>query len=132
MDYRYETKNEARNFHKERKAFIILKSILEFLPEGSAMSHYEYCATKGIDKDTFNQITRGYYIDGKLVFYKDNFIYDENLINEALRYIDEISQRIAKNEFDIYFGQLPYENFALDYHYGKYSNGNILKYVKKR
>ena len=35
MDYRYETKNEARDFHKQRRAFIILDNILEFLPKGS-------------------------------------------------------------------------------------------------
>lgn len=30
MDYRYETKDEARDFHKQRKAFIILNNVLEF------------------------------------------------------------------------------------------------------
>ena len=38
MDYRYETKDEARDFHKQRKAFIILYGKLEFLPEGSRKS----------------------------------------------------------------------------------------------
>lgn len=127
MDYRYETKNEARDFHKQRKAFIILNDNLEFLPEGSGMSHFEYCQTKGMDKDTFNKITRGYYLNGKVIFYKDNFIYDDKLIAEALNYLEEISLKILINEFDIYFGQLPEENFALDFHYGKYSNGTIIK-----
>ncbi len=27
-DYRYETKNEARDFHKQRRAFIILNGAL--------------------------------------------------------------------------------------------------------
>ena len=57
MDYRYETKDEARDFHKQRKAFIILNDVLEFLPEGSLMSHYEYCQTKGLNKEEFNKIT---------------------------------------------------------------------------
>ncbi len=69
MDYRYETKDEAREFHKRRKTFIILNDMLEFLPEESKMSHFEYC-------------------------------------------------------------QIPKENFALDFHYGKYSNGTIKKEVK--
>ncbi len=132
IDYRYETKNEARDFHKQRKAFIILNGVLEFLPEGSAMSHFEYCQSKGLDKKSFNEITRGYYLNGNLVFYKDNFIFDDNLINEALKYLEEISSIVSSNEFEIYFGQLPKQDFALDYYYGKYCNGTILRSDIKR
>ena len=132
MDYRYETKNEARSFHKMRKAFVIIDGALEFLEEGSSMSHFEYCQTRGITKEEFNKITRGYYLDGKVVFYKDNFIYDDELINEALSYLNEISRRIIQTEFDIYFGQLPNENFALNYYYGKYIDGKISKSAMKR
>ena len=127
MDYRYETKNQARDFHKQRKAFIILKDMIEFLPEGTPMSHFEYCASKGLDKSTFNKITRGYYLNGYVVFYKDNFIFDDEVIKEALDHLQEISSKVLSNEFEIYFGQLPEENFALDFHYGKYYNGSILK-----
>jgi len=132
MDYRYETKDEARDFHKQRKAFIILNNVLEFLPEGSTMSHFEYCQTKGLDKNFFNQITRGYYMNGNVVFYKDNFIFDEDVINEALNYLEQIATKVLSNEFEIYFGQLPEENFALDFYYGKYSNGTIIKSDSKR
>jgi hypothetical protein len=125
MDYRYETNDEANDFHRKRKAFVILNGKLEFLPEGSSMSHYEYCKAKGLSKKEFNKITRGYYFDGNTIFYKDNFTYDEELIEEAINYLDEISNRINIAEFDIYFGQLPEKDFALDYHYGKYSNGII-------
>ena len=127
MDYRYETKDEARDFHKQRKAFIILEGQIEFLPEGSSMSHYEYCQTKGLTKEEFNQITRGYYLNGNAVFYKDNFIYDDEVIENSLKVINEISKRINVEEFEIYFGQLPEQGFALDYHYGKYVNGTIIK-----
>jgi hypothetical protein len=127
MDYRYETKNEARDFHKQRKAFIILNGVLEFLPEGSAVSHYEYCQTKGIDKETFNTITRGFYLNGNTIFYKDNFIYDEELIKEALEHVNEIAEKVNEEKFEIYFGTLPEKNFAYDYHYGKYEKGKISK-----
>lgn len=130
MDYRYETKDEARDFHKLRKAFIILNGILEFLPEGSSMSHFEYCSTKGLSKEEFNQITRGYYLNKNTIFYKDNFIYDEKVIEEALQVVGEIAEKIQENEFDIYFGQLPDQNFALDYHYGKYKDGKVIKEEK--
>lgn len=131
-DYRYETKNEARDFHKQRRAFIILNGSLEFLPEGSAMSHFEYCQSKGLEKNVFNEITRGYYLNEKLVFYKDNFIFDDNLINEALEYVDEIASIVSSNEFEIYFGQLPEQGFALDYYYGKYFDGTIIRSDIKR
>lgn len=127
MDYRYETNGEARDFHKERKAFIILNGNLEFLPDGSDMSHYEYCKSKGLDKEEFNKIIRGYYLNNNVVLYKDNFIYDEDLISESLKYLDDISKHIKINEFEIYFGQLPEQEFRLDYHYGKYIDGLILK-----
>ena len=132
IDYRYETKIEARDFHKQRKAFIILNNTLEFLPDGNTMSHFEYCQTKGLDKISFNKITRGYYLNGSVVFYKDNFKFDDNLISEALNYLEKISLKVSSNEFEIYFGQLPEKNFALDYHYGKYSNGNIINSDLKR
>ena len=129
MDYRYETNDEARNFHKQRKAFIILNDKLEFLPIGSSMSHYEYCKSKGIDKEEFNKITRGFYLNGNLIFYKDNFIYDDMLIKEALEHVNEIAKILNLDEFDIYFGQIPENNFAPDYYFGKYLSGNIEKIV---
>lgn len=130
MDYRYETKDEARDFHKQRKAFIILNGILEFLPEGSTMSHYEYCQSKGLSKDEFNKITRGFYLNGNLIFYKDNFIYDDDLIKESLTHVNEIASILKLEEFNIYFGQLPENNFAPDFYYGKYVNGSVQKNVE--
>ncbi len=50
MDYRYETKDEARSFHERRRAFVILNNKVEFLPQGSKMSHWEYCKAKAIEK----------------------------------------------------------------------------------
>ena len=125
MDYRYETDDSTREFHKKRRTFIIIDNKLEFLPCESTMSHYEYCKQKGISKEKFNTITRGYYLNNIVVFYKDNFIYDNILINESLNYLDIISSNIGVFEFDIYFGVLPDNNFKLDYYYGKYSNGMI-------
>lgn len=127
MDYRYETKNEARDFHRQRRAFVIVNNKLDFLPLGSQMSHFEFCQSKGIEKEQFNQLTRGYYLNSNLVFYKDNFIYDEFLIKEALDFVPEIAKELSLGEVNIYFGQLPEENFRLDYYYGKYLNGNIIR-----
>ena len=129
MDYRYEVKESAREYHKTRRSFIIYNNALEFLPEGSDLSHFEYCQTKGIGKEEFNKITRGFYKEGNTVFYKDNFIYDDALIEEALKYVGEIAEELKLERFEIYFGTLPPEkNWAYDYHYGKYENGKVIKY----
>lgn len=127
MDYRYETKDEARDFHKSRKAFIIYNNKLEFIPENSDMSHFEYCQTKNISKEVFNEITRGYYIDGKVVFYKNHFTYDEFVIEEGIKFINEIANKINQREFEIYFGHIVEANFALDFDYGRYIDGKIIK-----
>lgn len=131
MDYRYDTKEEVRDFHRQRKAFIILNNVLEFLPDGSSMSHFEYCQTRGLDKESFNKITRGFYLNDKVIFYKDNFIFDDEVINEALNYLDEIAIKVSSNEFEIHFGELPEENFAPAFYYGKYSNGIVIKNPSK-
>ena len=132
MDYRYETKNEARDFHKSRRAFIIYDNCVEFLPQGSSMSHFEYCQSKGVSKDEFNNLVRGYYLNSNLVFYKDNFIYDDALIIEALKYIKIIAKILNESRFNIYFGQLPQENFKLDLFYGMFNNGKIIKNVSEQ
>ena len=126
MDYRYETRDEARNFHKRRIAFIIVNNSIEFLPKESEMSHFEYCQTnKNLSKEEFNSITRGYYIDGNLVFYKDNFIYDQQVIIEGLSFLEQISNAVQTTKFEIYFGLKLDQNFAFDFHYGSYNNGTI-------
>ena len=127
MDYRYETKDDARDLHKRRRAFIIRNGIVEFLPQGSDMSHYEYCEKKGISKEEFNGLTRGYFLNGNLVFYKDNFVYDKPLIDEALTHINEIAQFLSQNTFNIYFGHVPQEDFRLDLFYGTYGGGKVSK-----
>ena len=80
-----------------------------------------------MDKESFNQITRGYYMDGKMVFYKDNFNYDNALILEALSHIPFIAKTLSVDNFYIYFGQIPEANFRLDLFYGTYSGGGIHK-----
>lgn len=131
MDYRYETSEEKRDFHKKRRAFIIYNEKIEFLPKESVMSHYEYCSSKGLAKDVFNQIIRGYYLDEKVVFYKDNFIFDKELITDALKYLDDISLILKVDEFLIYFGVLTEQDFKLDFYYGKYCKGKVIRDMQK-
>lgn len=127
MDYRYETKESARDFHKQRRAFLIYKNEVEFMPQNCCMSHYEYCQTKDMSKEIFNTITRGCFINGNILFYKDNFIYDDLVIKEALEHIEKIAKELNQSEFNIYFGALPQDDFKPDFLYGKYKNGKIIR-----
>ena len=99
-DFRYVTKDESRDFHK-KKAFVVYKNEVHFIEKGSDMSHWKFCQKyfPNMTKNEFKKITRGYYLNSELVFYKDNFYYDENVIKEALNYITEIKTQRCKNKF---------------------------------
>lgn len=129
MDYRYETKDETRDFHKQRIAFIIYDNKIEFI-KNNGMSHFEYCSSKGMTREEFNKITRGYYMNGNLMFYKDNFTYDDGVISEGLRFVDEIAKFCNIDSMKIYFGLIVDKSVTVwppDYYYGEYIDGNIIK-----
>lgn len=130
VDFRYVTKDEARDFHSKRRAFVIYKNKLIFIKQGSSLSHWEFCSSKlNLNKDLFNQLTRGYYLDGNLVFYKDNFIYDDNVIKEALMYVNQIKKTLNLINVKIYFGLIvgnSGENWPFDYYYGDSLVNNII------
>ena len=131
-DLRYVTKDESRDFHKRRRAFVIYRNELFFIDKGSAMSHWEFCSSKlNLSKGVFNELTRGYYLDGNLVFYKNNFSYDKNVIAEALKYLNEIKKILKITEVKIYFGLVmgkPGENWPFESYYGdSLANNDILK-----
>ena len=134
VDFRYVTKDDARDFHRRRRAFVIYKDELSFIEEGCAMSHSEFCSTKfNIEKDEFNKLTRGYYIDGNLVFYKDNFIYDEGVIEEALKYVHKIKDYLKVDKMKIYFGQIigkTSDDWKYDYYYGDLVDNEIIEKSK--
>ena len=86
-------------------------------------------------KKEFNSITRGYYLDGDLVFYKDNFTYDNNVINEALEFAKKIKSTLKlENTIKIYFGLVvgvPGEDWPKDYYYGNLQKNNTIKKSNK-
>lgn len=61
---------------------IIHKNKIEFLSD-SNISYFEYCQEKNISKKIFNTIYLCFFI----AFYKDNFIYDEFIIEKTLKYV---------------------------------------------
>ena len=120
MDFRYETKDKARDFHKRRIAFIIIDNNIHFI-KNSGMSHWEVCERMNISKEIFNKLTRGFYLNGDIVFYKDNFIYDENVIEEGIKYLDIIKKECRIDKANIYFGLIidkEKEIWPFDYYYG--------------
>lgn len=126
MDYRYETKNEARDFHKRRIAFIVIDNKLYYI-KNSEKSHWEFCQERNISKEQFNEMTRGYYIDGNIVFYKGNFTYDSDLISDAMKYIIRIKEDCKLSKMKIYFGQIvpkKDEPWKYDYYYGEVTDDN--------
>lgn len=134
IDFRYVTKNASREFHSRRRAFVIYDNKLHIIRKGSSMSHWEFCQSKfpNITKDSFNQLTRGYFMDNELVFYKDNFIYDNNTIDESLRYTKKIKSRLHIEYCKIYFGLIvgePGTDWTKDYYYGDLlPNNSIVKH----
>lgn len=106
VDFRYVTKDNARDFHKRRRAFVIYKGNVLFIKEGSPESHWEFCKKNipDITKDEFNQIIRGYYLNGDIVFYKDNFTYDEEVIKGSIKYINLIKKECHVEKVKVYFG----------------------------
>lgn len=126
MDYRYETKDEARDFHRRRIAFIVIDEKIYYI-KNSGQSHWEFCQEKNISKEQFNELTRGYYIDGNIVFYKGNFIYDQALICDAMKYIIKIKKDCNLSQMKIYFGQIVPkgdEPWQYDYYYGLITSDN--------
>lgn len=122
----YDLKNESdsldvKEFHKRRVAFIIYENKVFYIKD-STFSHWEYAQTLGVSKETFDNLCRGYYLDGKLIFYKGNFEYDDELINYAKQFFDEIKDELKLEKVNVYFGQKIGkigEAWPPDYFYGE-------------
>ena len=131
VDYRYVTKDESREFHKRRRAFVIFEDKVYLIDKNSEMSHWEFCQNMlNITKEQFVEITRGYYLNEDLVFYKDNFSYDDKVIREALNHVVEIKEKLnidyAKINFGLKAGK-PGEIWQIDCFYGELLSNNEVK-----
>ena len=108
QNLQFTTKNNRpetdSEYHKKRRAFIIYNDEVLFIEKGVDKSHYEFACELGIDKDTFSSLCRGYYLAGDLVFYKGNFVYDEELISYAKNYINVIKEKLNLESIKVYFG----------------------------
>lgn len=132
LDFKYVTKAESRDFHSRRRAFVIYNNELLFIEPGNSMSHWEFCLNKlNLTKDNFNKLTRGYYLNGDIVFYKDNFTYDDVVIKEGIKYINQIKNALNIDKAKIYFGFIvgnPGENWPYEFYYGdSLANNKIIR-----
>ncbi len=96
-------KAKVESFHKSRIAFIILKKQVMFL-KNSTLSHLQWTQSLGIDKNEFNQLTRGYVVNNDIVFYKGNFEFDEQTIEDAKNFSETIKKECSLTFAKVYAG----------------------------
>lgn len=92
-----------QEFHKSRVAFMIIENKIIYL-ENSFMSHIEWYLSLGYKKEEFDNVIRGYYRDGKIVFYKEDFIYDDEVIEVAKEISREIKKQVNDGKAEVYVG----------------------------
>ncbi len=92
-----------QKFHKSRIAFMIIDGELVYLSD-SGMSHREWYVSLGLDESLFDSIVRGYYKSGKVLFYKGNFECDDEVINCAASYGNEVKEYVDDENALVYAG----------------------------
>lgn len=94
---------KENEFHKKRIAFMIINDEVKYLID-SVMSHEEWFNSLNFNKEDFNTIIRGYYKDNKLIFYKGNFIVDDDVVRIAKEKKDEIIKELDLKDVTVYCG----------------------------
>lgn len=86
--------NEAeQKFHQSRIAFMIIDNEIMYLYD-SGMSHLEWYLSLKLPEEKFDNVVRGYYKDGKVIFYKGDFMYDDEVIEYAKYYGNSIKETV--------------------------------------
>ena len=93
-----------RDFHRNRIAFIIVNNEVYYI-ENEDKSHFEFAQQLGITKQQFDNICRGFFYKDYIVFYKGHFIYDDEMIKEALLAVEKIKNHVGVSEVKVYCGQ---------------------------
>lgn len=103
MIEKYIIKKGELEFHKSRVAFMIIDSKIYFL-ENSNMSHKEWYLSLGYDIGKFEDTVKGYYREGNIVFYKGDFIYDEQVIKIAKEYSSKVKEYVKDFNAKVFVG----------------------------
>lgn len=98
-----ENKEKVETFHKQRTAFIILDNRVLYL-KNSKLSHLQWAKNLGIDETKFNSLTRGYILNNDIVFYKGNFDFDEQVIDNAKKFSETIKKECSLSQANVYAG----------------------------
>lgn len=103
LHYKIEKMDRELEFHKSRIAFLVMDNEILYL-ENSPMSHKEWYLSLGYKEENFNHVIRGYLKDNKLVYYKGDFMYDDEVIQKALETEDIIKKHCDKLNAITYCG----------------------------
>lgn len=90
-------------FHQSRIAFMLIDENIIYL-ENSKMGHDEWFLSLGYPIEEFDLITRGYYKDGKIIFYRGDFVFDDKVISDAKMYSKQIMTYVNDFEAEVYVG----------------------------
>lgn len=92
-----------KKFHNSRIAFMIIDNEILYL-ENSSMGHIEWYRSLGYDENNFENVVRGYYKDGKIIFYKGDFIYDSETIEWAKKVYKDIMKKVNNMNSEVWVG----------------------------
>ena len=93
----------VEDFHKQRTAFIIINNEVLFLTN-SKLSHFEWAQSLGVNEEVFITLTRGYVLNGNIVFYKGKFEFDDNVVADAHTYAKKIKSKCGLKVARVYVG----------------------------
>lgn len=84
--------------------FMILDNQVVYLTSGS-MDHREWYVSLGRNSEDFDNVIRGFILDGKIVFFKGmNFNYDQEVINAATMFAPNIRSFLQNPTLEVYCG----------------------------
>ena len=86
-----------------RILFMIIDDQVKYLTEGNS-DHREWYNSLGLDPNNYENIVRGFIIDGKIIFFKgSNFVADNEVITMAKRHAPGI-RLYLNNNYEVYCG----------------------------
>ena len=85
--------------------FMIFNNEVKYL-NNSNMDHREWFLSLGGNPDDYPNLIRGFISNGKIVFYKNNFSYDEEVVKAAKRYAPSMKVVLGDN-LEVWCGVLP-------------------------
>ncbi len=86
-----------------RILFMIIDDQVKYLTD-SNMDHREWYVSLGLDPNNYENIVRGFVMDGKIIFFKGmNFISDQEVITMAKRHAPGIRLTL-NNNYEVYCG----------------------------